>query len=78
MNRSNKTGTAYTFFTKDNARQAKDLIKVLTEAKQVIHPKLMELQMQARGMGGGRSRYYGGGGRSFGGGGGGRGFHSRF
>jgi hypothetical protein len=76
---SNKTGTAYTFFTKDNARQAKDLIKVLTEAKQVIHPKLQELQMSARGMAP-RNRWYGGGGgRSFGGrGGGGRGSHSRF
>jgi superfamily II DNA/RNA helicase len=77
--RSNKTGTAYTFFTKDNARQAKDLIKVLTEAKQVIHPKLQELQMSSRGMAP-RNRWYGGGGgRSFGGrGGGGRGSHSRF
>ena len=33
--RSNKTGTAYTFFTSNNAKQAQELIDVLQEAKQV-------------------------------------------
>jgi len=66
--RSYHTGTAYTFFTPENAGKARDLIAVLREAKQVVNPKLVELQ--GRGGFGGRSRY--GGGRGFGGGGGGR------
>lgn len=41
--RSEQTGTAYTFFTPNNSRQAKDLISVLTEAKQAVNPKLMEM-----------------------------------
>lgn len=41
--RSRQTGTAYTFFTRSNAKQASDLILVLTEANQPIHPKLQEL-----------------------------------
>ena len=50
--RSRKSGTAYTFFTKQNAKQAKDLIDVLKEANQVINPKLYELMDSARGMNG--------------------------
>ncbi|XP_052898173.1 uncharacterized protein LOC128304959 [Anopheles moucheti] len=41
--RCNNTGTAYTFFTPNNASKARDLIDVLKEAKQVINPKLVEL-----------------------------------
>ncbi|XP_043935368.1 probable ATP-dependent RNA helicase DDX5 [Protopterus annectens] len=41
--RSTKTGTAYTFFTPGNIRQADDLISVLLEANQVINPKLLQL-----------------------------------
>lgn len=41
--RSNNSGTSYAFFTPQNSRQAKGLINVLKEAKQVINPKLMEL-----------------------------------
>ncbi|XP_065212087.1 uncharacterized protein LOC135839805 isoform X2 [Planococcus citri] len=41
--RSRQTGTAYTFFTRSNAKQASDLILVLTEANQPIHPKLQEM-----------------------------------
>ncbi|XP_033115002.1 ATP-dependent RNA helicase dbp2-like isoform X2 [Anneissia japonica] len=68
--RSNHTGTAYTFFTAANAKQANDLIGVLAEAKQQVNPKLMELAQCARGFGKGRSRYrntggYGGGGGRF-------------
>ncbi len=41
--RSQETGTAYTFFTPSNSRQAKDLVEVLREANQVINPKLFEM-----------------------------------
>ncbi|KAL6431224.1 hypothetical protein ACFW04_007135 [Cataglyphis niger] len=41
--RRQKTGTAYTFFTPNNANKANDLIQVLKEANQVINPKLLEL-----------------------------------
>ena len=41
--RSNKTGTAYTFFTSDNAKHSKSLINVLKEANQAINPKLYDL-----------------------------------
>lgn len=51
--RSSKTGTAYTFFTRSNAKAAKDLVDVLTEAKQVVNPKLFELV----GRGGGGCKY---------------------
>lgn len=34
--RAEKTGTAYTFFTFDNMKQAKDLIEVLKEANQEV------------------------------------------
>ncbi len=68
--RRDRTGTAYTLFTPSNAPKANDLINVLTEAKQVVNPKLQELGQSCRGYGGGgRSRGPGGGGR-FGGGGG--------
>lgn len=50
--RSQKTGTAYTFFTRGNSKQAKDLIEVLREANQVINPKLYEFMESSRGMGG--------------------------
>jgi len=49
--RSNKTGTAYAFFTPNNSKQANDLIAVLKEANQVINPKLYELASMSRGMG---------------------------
>lgn len=41
--RSKNTGTAYTFFTQSNGKQAADLINVLKEAKQRINPKLLEV-----------------------------------
>jgi len=70
--RSNNTGTAYTFFTFGNMKQAKDLVDVLTEANQTINPKLMHLVEMSKsfGRGGGNRRWggrnNGGGGRSFG------------
>lgn len=48
--RAGNTGTAYTFFTHDNAKLAAELIKILSEAKQEVNPKLHELSHQARGM----------------------------
>merc|ERR1719219_2074966 len=65
--RKDTTGTAYTLFTAGNGAKAKDLISVLTEAKQVVNPKLQEIAQCSgfykRSGGGGR-----GGGRNFGGG----------
>ena len=52
--RATNTGTAYTFFTPGNAKQASDLVQVLREAKQVISPKLLQLEENSRGMRGGK------------------------
>ncbi|KAK2916003.1 hypothetical protein QQF64_024413 [Cirrhinus molitorella] len=50
--RSQKTGTAYTFFTPNNMKQAHDLVSVLREANQAINPKLIQMAEDR----GGRSR----------------------
>merc|ERR1719216_809076 len=63
--RKGNTGTAYTLFSPKNGAKAKDLVDVLTEAKQTVNPKLNELSVT----GAFRARAYGRGGR----GGGGRG-----
>ncbi|XP_034543109.1 probable ATP-dependent RNA helicase DDX17 isoform X2 [Notolabrus celidotus] len=57
--RSTNKGTAYTFFTPGNLRQARDLVRVLAEARQAINPKLLQLVESGRGAGGsgGRMRY---------------------
>ncbi|PQE16747.1 hypothetical protein CJF30_00003453 [Rutstroemia sp. NJR-2017a BBW] len=72
--RAGQKGTAITLFTTDNQKQARDLVNVLTEAKQHIDPRLLEMTRFGGGGGGGRG--YGGrsfgGGRGRGGGGGGR------
>ncbi|XP_028300795.1 probable ATP-dependent RNA helicase DDX5 [Gouania willdenowi] len=74
--RSQKTGTAYTFFTPNNMKQASDLISVLREANQAINPKLIQMAEDRGGRGRGgrggykddrRDRYSGGGRSSFGG-----------
>merc|ERR1719227_76976 len=75
--RKGNTGTSYTLFTPGNAPKARDLVSVLTEAKQVVNPKLAELVGRGGGGGGGGGgRSGGGGGRrgggGYGGGGGGR------
>ncbi|XP_029990125.1 putative ATP-dependent RNA helicase DDX17 isoform X2 [Sphaeramia orbicularis] len=58
--RSTNKGTAYTFFTPGNLRQARDLVRVLEEARQAINPKLLQLLDSGRGGGGGgRMRYRG-------------------
>lgn len=67
--RAGAKGTAITLFTTDNQKQARDLVAVLTEAKQQIDPRLAEMTRYGGGGGGGR---YGGGGYR-GGRGGGRG-----
>jgi ATP-dependent RNA helicase DDX5/DBP2 len=83
--RAGANGTAITFFTTDSMfysliiddlannftdqKQARDLVNVLTEAKQQIDPRLAEMTRYGGGGGGGR---YGGGGFR-GGRGGGRG-----
>uniref|UniRef100_A0A674BXM6 RNA helicase n=1 Tax=Salmo trutta TaxID=8032 RepID=A0A674BXM6_SALTR len=41
--RSTNKGTAYTFFTPGNLRQARDLVRVLEEARQAINPKLLQV-----------------------------------
>ncbi|CAH8505526.1 unnamed protein product [Schistosoma guineensis] len=41
--RSDKTGTAFTFFTHKNVRQARDLIDILDEANQEISAELIQL-----------------------------------
>lgn len=54
--RAGNTGTAYTFFTPDNVKQANDLVNVLREANQVINPKLLQLAENSRFGFKGRSR----------------------
>ncbi len=46
--RAKKTGTAYTFFTKNNAKQAKDLIEIIKEAGQAPPPKLYDMMGLAK------------------------------
>ncbi|KAJ3280316.1 ATP-dependent RNA helicase dbp2 [Borealophlyctis nickersoniae] len=68
--RARTTGTSHTFFTAENFKQAKDLVKILEEANQPVEPKLRDFAA-AGGSGGGFSRYGGrGGGRGGGYGGG--------
>jgi len=71
--RAGAMGTAITFFTTENSKQARDLVNVLAEAKQNIDPRLAE--MVRYGGGGGGGRWGGGRGRGGGGRGGGRGGH---
>jgi len=49
--RAGHTGTAYTLFTQKNAPKARDLIAVLTEAKQQISPKLQQLVFSSSAIG---------------------------
>jgi ATP-dependent RNA helicase DDX5/DBP2 len=71
--RGGAKGTAITFFTTNDSKQARDLLTILREAKQQIPPELGDMG-RASGYGGGNSRY---GGRGRGGrGGGGGGYNS--
>lgn len=73
--RAGAKGTAITFFTTDNSKQARDLVTILSEAKQQIDPRLHEMARYSGGGGGGRGwgggRGRGGWHRGGGGGGGG-------
>ncbi|KAI0460351.1 Phosphomethylpyrimidine kinase-domain-containing protein [Xylaria acuta] len=73
--RAGAKGTAITFFTTDNSKQARDLVGVLQEAKQQVDPRLAEMARYGGGGGGGRygGRGYGRGGHRGGGNGGGAG-----
>jgi ATP-dependent RNA helicase DDX5/DBP2 len=51
--RAGANGTAITFFTTDNSKQARDLVNVLQEAKQQIDPRLAEMARYGGGGGGG-------------------------
>ena len=66
--RRDKKGTAYTFFTQNNAKQANELIDVLKEAKQEISQKLLDLATNSYRYGKNIRKRYGGYGGSFGGG----------
>lgn len=63
--RSNCTGEAYTFFTSNERKMAKELVAILEEAKQEVPPELLKWRHMG---GGGFSRYSngGGGGNRFG------------
>lgn len=65
--RAGAKGTAITFFTTDNAKQARDLITILNEAKQQVDPRLYEMARYSGGGGGGHHRWGGGRGRGRGG-----------
>ncbi len=41
--RSGTKGTAYTFFTRENSKQAQDLIQLLRDSNQQINEKLYEM-----------------------------------
>lgn len=41
--RSGTKGTAYTFFTRENAKQAQELVQVLKDSNQQINEKLSEM-----------------------------------
>jgi len=54
--RDNK-GVAYTFFTDEDEKQAGDLVKVLQQAKQDVHPQLLSMSNRSYGS---RGRQWGG------------------
>ncbi|OMH79442.1 ATP-dependent RNA helicase dbp2 [Zancudomyces culisetae] len=78
--RGGNTGTAITFFSTDNAKASKDLVKILREAKQDIPPQLQQMASYSnhyssgsngrrggsnnRGYSGYSNKNYGGGGNS--------------
>lgn len=55
--RQQTTGTSYTFFTEDNAKQARDLVAVLREAKQDVPAELMEMAERRYGAGSNARRF---------------------
>lgn len=65
--RCDKKGTAYTFFTQNNAKQAHELIEVLKEANQEVSSNLFELASQSYRYGKNVRKRYGGYGGGYGG-----------
>ncbi|TMW45176.1 hypothetical protein DOY81_009744 [Sarcophaga bullata] len=63
--RSNTKGTSYAFFTRNNAKQSRDLVAVLKEANQEISAALEGMARNNRFGDGGRSRYGNGGNSRF-------------
>jgi len=58
--RGGAKGSATTFFTMDNAKQAKDLVNILREANQEVDPKLADLaKIATASVNSGRGRYGG-------------------
>lgn len=45
-------GTAYTYFTTDNAKMARELINILKESNNEVPPELQEMAMYSGGGGG--------------------------
>mmetsp|Transcript_15323 Transcript_15323/g.37909 ORF Transcript_15323/g.37909 Transcript_15323/m.37909 type:complete len:265 (+) Transcript_15323:2-796(+) len=73
--RAGATGTAYSFFTPDNYKMARELVQVLKDANQQVPDQLMQYSTRAPSGGsgsfrsrGGGSGYRGGGGGAYGGG----------
>ncbi|KAI9328913.1 hypothetical protein DFJ73DRAFT_606844, partial [Zopfochytrium polystomum] len=67
--RAGATGTAYSFFTTENAKLARELVKILEEAKQEVPNQLRDFTFGGYGGGGGSGGRWRGGGGSGGGGG---------
>ena len=57
--RAGMKGTAFTYFTTDNAKSSRELLNILREAKQDI-PSQLEEMAQYGGGGGGQDSYQGG------------------
>merc|ERR1712045_488710 len=55
--RKGNKGTAYTFFTPNDSKKARDLVEVLQEAKQEVNPKLLDMCRRGGRFGGGRGGY---------------------
>lgn len=75
--RGSNDGKAYTFFTKDDSKRAKELVGVLQRAEQEIPEELQKMVSPWGGRGGDSWSGRGGGGRGRGGGFNGRGFSGR-
>ena len=55
--RAGDRGTAHTFFTFNNSKQARDLVKILDEAKQEVPERLREMARFGGGGGGGGGNF---------------------
>lgn len=55
--RAGAKGTAFTFFTHSNAKFARDLIKILQEAGQIVSPSLSSLARSSGSSFGGNTKF---------------------